>query len=79
MKEANKAILIDDGYPTLLETMNADFIRLLQGALVLMKGTHQPSEKYDEYNLNPNRIKARNAHGEDVMIKLSDYIKMEAN
>ena len=44
-----------------------------------MKGTQQPSEKYDEYNLNPNRIKARNAHGEDVMIKLSDYIKMEAN
>ena len=49
-----------------------------------MKGSQGPTEKYtpgdsNEYNLNPNRMKARNSNGEDVMIKLSDYIKAEAN
>ena len=51
-----------------------------------MKGNQGPTEKFtpvsgdsNEYNLNPNRMKARNSHGEDVMIKLSDYIKADAN
>ena len=29
LKEANKAILIDEGSPTLMQTMDNDFIRLL--------------------------------------------------
>lgn len=84
LKEANKAILIDEGTPTLMQNMDNDFIRLLQGSLVLMKGTQQPTELYTpgdskEYNINPNRMKARNSQGEDILIKLSDYIKQDAN
>ena len=82
LKEANKAILVDEGTPTLMKNMDNDFIRLLSGALVLMKGPNQPSEKFkesNEYTLNLNRMKARNHQGDDVLINLSDYIKTDAN
>lgn len=38
MKEANKAILNDDGQPDVMQSMHRDFLRMLQGALTIKDG-----------------------------------------
>jgi len=83
LKEANKAILNDDGQPDVMQSMHRDFLRMLQGALTIKDGElvqQQPEHGQDEGRGSREgtddgaRIKAQTSSGKEVFISLKDYV-----
>ena len=80
MKDANKAILNDEGQPDVMQSMHRDFLRMLQGALVVRDYDFSAAECHndggDSDALAPSdRIRVKSSHGYEVYISLKDYVK----
>lgn len=81
LKEANKAILGDDGQPEVMESMHRDFLKMLQGALTIKEGElvsqRDRAAAGNEDKLGPGyaeKLRARTSAGQDIYISLKDYV-----